>query len=709
VVPTGTTARYSISFYPAYVQPNGQPVDAWSKYFALDNTASAPYLPLTTQKIRWRVAFARDAANTSQTPELQAFRVSWAPVHFESTGTAVSIPITAAEGRYVDSWKQLNVKVSDASANASVTVVVTAQDGQALTSPTVLGNGDNAVPLNNLPPGLPSLRVKFAFTGNGLATAYIKNWSVDYTTTNRAPVSNFRGSGTATSVVLAWTEPYYVGYTRTKIVRRTGTFALTPTDTLAAVVYDASATPGASRQTTDTTASVKGTVYFYTAFTTDGSGWSPPAFTIGVPAKGLTNLAAGGAGMGLKLTWSNGTTLTAPPSAWQGSRILRRSDGTPTTPYDATATVVADVKGASYTDTGVVSGLAYGYGAWEHYAVTVLGKTYHAYSQGATCTARVTPGVKRIAGSDRYAVAVSAAANAFPGWAGVKTVVVACGEDRAMADPLSAAGLAGVYNAPILLVKSTGIPTNVFNALKAIAATNRPVQIFIVGGPGSVPDTLKLQMARISGVGGVARIGGSDRYVVTANIANAMATKIGAANIKGALIVCSENPNAFYDALAASPIAYKQHYPMLGVRTASVPSSVKYVLATLMLGKPRYVVSGPGYIAAGTVTAVGGTRLTSSPNRYQVAVDLATASLNKQWLTAGEVGLAAKLPDALTGGAFMGSRNGPLLFTDSTTVMQAAPRNFITLHKKEIGQGWIFGGIASVTPAVETTYRNLLK
>lgn len=703
VAPTGTAARYWVSFYPAYVQPNGTPVDAWSKYFALDNTASAPYLPLTTQKVRWKVAFARDAANTSQTPELQAFRITWAPVHFAPTGTAVSIPVTAAEGRYIDSWQQLNVTASDISADSSVSVTILAEDGQELTSPTVLGNGGNTVSLASLPLGLPSIRVRYDFSGDGQATAYIKNWSVDYTTTTRAPVSDLRGSGTPTSVVLSWVEPDYDGFLKTRVVRRPDTFALSASDPLATVVYEASATPGASIQTTDTTASAPGTVYYYTAFTSDGAGWSPPAFAIGVPGSPLTNLAASATGVALRLTWVNGTTSTVPASAWQGSRILRRNDAsatTPTSPYDASATVIADVKGRSYDDSSVVSGQTYRYGAWEHYAVTISGRTYHAYSQGASAGARVTPTVTRLAGSDRYVVAVNVASAAFPGWSGVKHVIVACGEDRAAADPLAAAGLAGVYDAPILLVKSTGIPTGTYNAIKAAAAANHGLQIHIVGGPGSVPDTLKNQMAAIAWVGSVDRIGGADRYAVTANIATRMATVVGSANIPGAIIICSENPAAFFDALAASPAAYRMHMPMLGVRSTSVPTSVNSVLSSLIAGKPRYIASHTTFIAASNpARSVNAVKLTTTGDRYGTASQIASNSIGYGWLTDGEIGLAAKLPDALTGGAFMGARNGVLLFTDSVTTrstIQSQSRTFIVTHKPNIGRGWVLGGPASV-------------
>jgi hypothetical protein len=342
------------------------------------------------------------------------------------------------------------------------------------------------------------------------------------------------------------------------------------------------------------------------------------------------------------------------------------------------------------------------------YSVDALGN--RETTRSATFKVLVA-GVKRLEGGDRYAVAVNIARTAYPGWTGLRHVVVACGEDRAMADPLAAAGLAGVYDAPVLLVKSYAIPSNTLNALKGIGTVNPGVQIHIVGGTGSVPDSLRTQMGRIAGVAKVDRVAGRDRYEVTAAIADRM-NQVAPGQMPAALIVCAENPAAFYDALAASPASFSRKMPMLAVRTsAQVPPSVRSRLSTYFVGKPRYVVSGRTYVSDAVYSAVGGSvRLTSSSDRYVAAKEIAEKLVapGRAWQSATDVGLAAKLPDSLTGGTFMGHARGVLLFTDSTTVMRSAPRAFITANKPAIARGWIFGGTASVPLAVETTYRNLL-
>jgi hypothetical protein len=303
-------------------------------------------------------------------------------------------------------------------------------------------------------------------------------------------------------------------------------------------------------------------------------------------------------------------------------------------------------------------------------------------------------------------------------WPGVDHVIIACGEDGKEADPLSAAGLAGVYNAPVLLVRSSLVPRETSRVIASIAAKRKAegksLAVHIVGGPASVPDAIWYTVRAIPGVSATKdRLTGQDRYQVSAVVADRAVTEAAkrSMTIKGALIVAADNPAAFYDALASSPAAFAGHLPMLAVRKASVPTSVRSVLSARFAGKPRYVVNAPGYVDAGVATAVGAVpyRLSPSTVRYTAAASISAASVAKGWVGPAEVGLAAKLPDSLTGGTFMGKRNGVLLLTDSTAVLQAAPKNYVTARKGSITTGWIFGGTGSVTAGAATAFFNAYK
>lgn len=344
---------------------------------------------------------------------------------------------------------------------------------------------------------------------------------------------------------------------------------------------------------------------------------------------------------------------------------------------------------------------------WKDYRQDVAGDIFG----NASAVVRV-PVVNRIGGANRYEVAASMAATAYPGWVGVDDVIVTCGEDRANADPLSAAGLAGVYDAPILLTESWRLNPTTKNTLTRMAAANPGLQVHVVGGPGSVPAAVLSAMTAIPGVAPVVdRIGGADRYEVTANIANRMVDELGSAAIPGVLIVCGSNTNAFYDALAAGPLAANQHMPMLAVRPTSVPQSVRNVLNGALLGKPRYAVSATTYISTSVYNSVGAEdRFTNSTDRYVAASNIASEAVDARgWLSAKDTAIAAKLPDALTGGAFVGKKGSVLLFTDSTTVMKTAPKSWISGHKLQIFNGWVLGGPASVTEQVKSEFYALIQ
>jgi len=326
--------------------------------------------------------------------------------------------------------------------------------------------------------------------------------------------------------------------------------------------------------------------------------------------------------------------------------------------------------------------------------------------------------VTRVSGSDRFAVAAALARKGWDpdgknAWTGVKNIIVANGETGREADPLCAAPLSGALNAPVLLVKSTGLPLSTKNTIAAIAAKNPGVRVYLIGGMASVPDSVWASIRSIKGVSATkTRIAGVDRYATSV----AIAKKVNAINMtparaeSGVMLVAGDNPAAFYDALAASPGAYAYRQPMMAVKKDSVPPVVKTALNNEFKASKRFIVSSPTYISAAAVAQAGGVneRLATSSNRYTAAAQIAGKMCDKGWVYAGDTGLAATLPDALTGGTFFGKVRGVMLFTDSTTKMQSAPKYFIETYDADIYDGWVIGGTSSVTDAVKNFFYTMM-
>lgn len=342
------------------------------------------------------------------------------------------------------------------------------------------------------------------------------------------------------------------------------------------------------------------------------------------------------------------------------------------------------------------------------------------FSTPTTVTLTVTQSagvVTRVAGYDRYAVAEALARRGWDpagdkSWPGVTDVIIANGENGKEADPLAAAGLAGAYNAPVLLIQATRIPNQTRRALAEIAAENPGVRVHVIGGKVTVPPARWTELKAIPGVSQTDyRVEGRDRYDVTAIIAQRMVSKLESTggDVSGALIINVESSAAFYDALAVSPQAYDGNWAMLGVRAGSVPPQVASVLKGAMAGKPRHVVNATGFVGAAVYSATGATaRYSSTTDRYSSAPLIADKVTANSSCSSRETGIAAMLPDALTGGVFLGKQRGVMLFTDSTNVLRKPARDYISLHGNDTAQGWVFGGEKSIPAAQEITFAGLI-
>jgi len=327
--------------------------------------------------------------------------------------------------------------------------------------------------------------------------------------------------------------------------------------------------------------------------------------------------------------------------------------------------------------------------------------------------------VTRIAGKDRYDTAVRLARAGWdPGntkaWAGVKHVLIANGEPGREADPIGAAGLAGAYGAPVLLTQGLKLPGSTRTAIAEIAKANPGVRVHLIGSTSVVPDARWNDIKRITGVSQTKdRVYGSTRYSTSAAIARRIVALMGEPRIQGVLVVAVDNPAAFFDALAASPIAYVRTMPIVGVRKSATEPAAMNVLRNELAGKPIYFVNSDAFVTRSMKTVISASpspsSLATSSDHYKASTQIAQSAVSRGWMSRADSGLAAKLPDALTGGAYMGLRGGVLLFTDSSSAIRPVTKSDLIAHKAEVAHGWVVGGTAAVPAAQETSFRNLLQ
>ncbi|MDH4140165.1 MAG: cell wall-binding repeat-containing protein, partial [Coriobacteriia bacterium] len=316
---------------------------------------------------------------------------------------------------------------------------------------------------------------------------------------------------------------------------------------------------------------------------------------------------------------------------------------------------------------------------------------------------------ERLAARTRFSTAVAIAREGFDAdrypdngtqWGDVRHVVIASGDDRAAADPLAASGLCWAYDAPLFLVSAKSTPTEVKAAIKEIALQAAPdkVAVHIVGGPVSVPDARYSEIAAYVGASKLTKdrlLSTGGRYDMAAKIAAEMQRLKGKPHT--VLIANGADASKFFDALALSPIAAANGYPILLVTATSIPSATQTRINAI--GPATVIVGGgPNTVSESVRKALGAERW-SGRSRYDTAIDIANKAIARAMLSDSVVGIAAKLPDALTGGSMVGLEGGVLLLTDGAS-LTTATGNWLSSHKGNIERTYVFGGPNSVTATV---------
>ncbi len=220
----------------------------------------------------------------------------------------------------------------------------------------------------------------------------------------------------------------------------------------------------------------------------------------------------------------------------------------------------------------------------------------HVLGGEATISPAVEAGLKsysanvdRTAGRDRYEVSAALSSNAF--LAGVPVAYVASG--AVFPDALSGSAAAGLQKGPVLLVQKDGVPASVAAELARLA----PKKIVVLGGVNTIADSV---LATLQGTAPTARIGGADRFEVSANVS---AAAFAGGNSTPTVYIASGA--VFPDALSGSAAAIASNAPVLLVTATSVPDSVATELRRI---KPRHIVvlGGTNTISDAAFTALKG-------------------------------------------------------------------------------------------------------
>lgn len=366
--------------------------------------------------------------------------------------------------------------------------------------------------------------------------------------------------------------------------------------------------------------------------------------------------------------------------------------------------------------------------------------------------------VARVAGATRYQTATELVyeqyfdtAVASTDFDGVHTIVIAAGNDVAMTDSLAAAGLAYAYQvtkpgsgnigkgAPLVLVPAAGtVPAEVKQLVVDIArgdsrarivgnGTSR-VRLVAVGGTSALPSGQLQAIKSYAESRGVTitekRIAGANRYGTAAEVAKAMvvAADVSASDRihrpRTVLLANGADDSRFFDALAFSPIAAYNGSPILLVGADRVPAETSGALAGVGIARDRLYIGGGTAAVSETVRSalsVPAENRLAGADRYGTAVAIARRALEGGMLPAtgggpSGVGVAARIPDALTGGAVLGDADfgHPVLFS-STRSLPGQTASFMAANRESVRASVVLGGRSSVAAEVESALRSLAR
>lgn len=267
-----------------------------------------------------------------------------------------------------------------------------------------------------------------------------------------------------------------------------------------------------------------------------------------------------------------------------------------------------------------------------------------------------TATTSRLAGDDRYLTAIEVSQR---GWSkGAETVVLTTGLNYP--DALSAAPLAGKYDAPILLVGSKGLSTEALAEVKRL----KPKKAYIVGGTGVIPSSVEGQLST-NGIS-VTRLAGQDRY----DTAMAVARSVGMS--KGIFIVPGQS---FTDTLSAAPIAAAEGMPIIPVPAEDLTKSQQTYFSKAKLN--RVIVMGSQKEIPDKIrNYFASPENISGADPYARNIALLeyfgeTVNIDTTFIATGQ-----QYPDALSAAAYAQIDNNPIILLNGNQIPSAAQNFF---------------------------------
>lgn len=285
-------------------------------------------------------------------------------------------------------------------------------------------------------------------------------------------------------------------------------------------------------------------------------------------------------------------------------------------------------------------------------------------------------------------------------------------------DAMSATGLAGILDAPILLTNSETLSSDVAAEIKRLNAT----KAYVIGGTMAVKPIVVNQLSA-AGIVECVRLSGQTSSDTSLECAKELTRlKLNAGSTRNYAVIAT--PMNFQDALSISSFAYKYKAPILlqqrgqTANDRSLSGEADSFLRSNYSSATIFVPGGVLAVSDQSISKYPNTiRLTAGMNAYDTCDYVAKYMVQHGLLDPTSVTIASgseeyKGVDALAGAALAGKKVGVMLLMDmaanganNTTVLTG----FVSQNKSKISELFVLGGVYPMPNKAIATISNTLR
>ncbi len=260
-------------------------------------------------------------------------------------------------------------------------------------------------------------------------------------------------------------------------------------------------------------------------------------------------------------------------------------------------------------------------------------------------------------------------------------------------DALSASGLAGLLDCPILMTAQNKLS----DATKALIQSKQVKNVIVVGGTSAVSNTVKVQIEMLGA--SVKRVAGNTA-IGTANAIYEYGKTVNGGWGSDAIVATS---GGYQDALSIAPFAYAKKAPIFLAGGKPGTLSDKTLSKLKAGGFTRTIIAGgEAAVAKSVESQVPGAKRLGGNTAYGTSKLIANFCIS-QGMSAAHMGVATgrSYYDALAGAALCGKKNSVIILADDGRLSNID--NVVGKNKDKLQEScYIFGGTSAVSQAVET-------